>query len=218
MEFALITIFCTSFLLALSGAIMPGPLLTVTISESGSRGAVAGPLLILGHGVLELMLVTALLSGLAPFLIRDDVFVVISLVGGAILLWMGSSMLKSLPELQLVRKGEQTARRNLVLAGALLSGVNPYWLIWWASIGLGYILHSMKYGVLGIVSFFTGHIIADLLWYALVSFGVARGSHLMSNGVYRRLVGGCAVFLLVFAGWFVYSGIVRATTLIGSPS
>ena len=63
---------------------MPGPLLTVTVSESTQRGAAAGPLMILGHCILELTLVLALLSGLAPFLKRDDVFVVIALVGGCI--------------------------------------------------------------------------------------------------------------------------------------
>jgi threonine/homoserine/homoserine lactone efflux protein len=43
----------TSFVIALSGAMMPGPLLTVTISESPRRGMLAGPLLVLGHGILD---------------------------------------------------------------------------------------------------------------------------------------------------------------------
>ena len=57
---SIFTIFFTSFVIALSGALMPGPLLTVTISESARRGFVAGPLLIAGHGLLELALVVAL--------------------------------------------------------------------------------------------------------------------------------------------------------------
>ena len=73
MALALILIFTSSFVIALSGALMPGPLLTVTISESTRRGAVAGPLMILGHGILELALILALLAGLAPILKRDDV-------------------------------------------------------------------------------------------------------------------------------------------------
>ena len=77
MQFALFTIFCTSFILALSGALMPGPLLTVTVSESSRRGAHVGPMMIFGHSLLELALVIALLSGLAPFLVRDDVFIFI---------------------------------------------------------------------------------------------------------------------------------------------
>jgi hypothetical protein len=58
----LLTIFASSFVIALSGALMPGPLLTATISECSQRGFIAGPLLITGHAILELVLVIALLS------------------------------------------------------------------------------------------------------------------------------------------------------------
>lgn len=96
-----------------------------------------------------------------------------------------------------------------MLAGAVLSIANPYWLIWWASIGLGYIMHSARSGMLGVASFFIGHILADLLWYTLVSSGIARGRRLFSDTVYRRLIGGCAVFLLCFSCYFFYSGIEK---------
>lgn len=212
MEIAYLTIFCTSFILALSGALMPGPLLTVTVSESSRRGAMVGPMMIFGHSLLELTLMVALLSGLAPLLMRDDVFIVISLVGGGILLWMGTTMLRSLPQLSLdAGAGSHEPRsRNLVLTGILLSIANPYWLIWWASIGLGYIMHSMKFGIIGVGAFFFGHILADLGWYCLVSFGVAKGRRFFSDSLYRKLIGGCAVFLLAFSCWFLYGGIGKA--------
>ncbi len=52
----------SSFVVALSGALMPGPLLTVTVGEATRRGFWAGPLIILGHGLLELTLVLLLLA------------------------------------------------------------------------------------------------------------------------------------------------------------
>ncbi len=215
MEIALLTIFCTSFILALSGALMPGPLLTVTVSESSRRGAMVGPMMIFGHSLLELTLVVALLSGLAPILVRDDVFILISLIGGAILLWMGTSMLRSLPQLTLGGQADLHVRKskNLVLTGMLLSVANPYWLLWWASIGLGYIMHSMKFGIMGIAAFFFGHILADLAWYCLISFGIAKGRRFFSDSLYRKLIGGCAVFLLVFSCWFLYGGIDKVIHL-----
>lgn len=209
MLIALITIFCTSFVIALSGALMPGPLLTVTVSESSSRGMSTGPLMIFGHGLLELALVVALISGLAPILARDDVFILISLTGGAVLLWMGVSMLRSLPELSLDCQTTNMKSRNLVVMGIVLSAVNPYWLIWWASIGLGYIMHSLKFGMMGVTAFFLGHILADLAWYALISFGISKGQHLFSNTFYRKLIGGCALFLIFFSCWFFYSGVQK---------
>ena len=102
---ALITIFCTSFVIALSGAMMPGPLLTATISETSRQGFKAGPLLILGHGILELLLVLALILGLAPFLQRRDVFIATAFVGAIILVWMGVSMLRTLHTLHIDWEG-----------------------------------------------------------------------------------------------------------------
>ncbi|WP_306548357.1 LysE family transporter [Desulfobulbus sp.] len=209
MTLTLLSIFASSFMIAFSGAMAPGPLMTVTISESTRRGAIAGPLMILGHGLLELLLAAALLSGFAAVLDRDDVFVAIALLGGTTLLWMGCSMLRGLSTLQPPGAAEARTGKNLVLAGIALSVCNPYWLIWWASIGLGYILHSARFGLLGVAAFFIGHILADLLWYSLLSFGVAKGRRLFSPVLYRRLIGGCAVFLLCFSGWFFYSGIEK---------
>ncbi len=213
MNIALLTIFCTSFILALSGALMPGPLLTVTVSESSRRGALVGPMMIFGHGLLELVLVVALLSGLAPVLVRDDVFIFISLSGGAVLLWMGTTMLRSLSQLSLEDRPRDPRSRNLVLAGIVLSAANPYWLIWWASIGLGYIMYAMKFGPMGITAFFLGHILADLAWYSLISYGIAKGRRFFSDNLYRKLIGGCAVFLLVFSCWFLYGGINKTISL-----
>lgn len=207
MTLTIIAIFTSSFLIALSGALMPGPLLTVTVSESSRRGAVTGPLLILGHGILELALVLALLSGMAPFFKRDEVFVVIALAGGIILFLMAISMFRSLPSLRFELAGDEQKSRNLVMAGIILSLANPYWTIWWATIGLGYIMHSVKFGVAGVVAFFIGHLSADLAWYALVSFSVAKGRTFFNDTIYRRLIGACAFFLVIFAGYFFYSGL-----------
>lgn len=214
MELALITIFFTSFVIALSGALMPGPLLTVTVSESSRRGAMTGPMMIFGHGILELTLVCALLCGLGPVLARDDVFVLISLTGGTVLFWMGCAMLRSLPQLSLELDPSASGSRNLVIAGIVLSAVNPYWLIWWASIGFGYILHSLKFGLLGVAAFFTGHILADLAWYAAVSYGIAKGRHLFNNTLYKKLIGGCGIFLILFSCWFFFSGVRKILLLL----
>jgi len=210
MTIALFTIFGSSFIIALSGALMPGPVLTVTVSESARRGAVAGPLMIFGHGILELILVLALLGGLAPFFARDEVFIVVSLLGGAILFTMACLMFKDLPTLKIRLEPGDDKPRSLVLSGILLSLANPYWLIWWATIGIGYIMYSVKFGVLGIVAFFTGHILADLAWYSLVSFGVAKGRNFFTDIFYRRLIGACASFLCVFSCYFIYSGLEKA--------
>ena len=188
---------------------MPGPVLTVTVSESARRGAIAGPLMIFGHGILELLLVVALLAGLAPLLSRDDVFIFISILGGVILFWMAYSMFKDLPNMRLTFDNKEEKPRNLILAGILLSIANPYWLIWWATIGIGYIMYSVKFGVPGLIAFFLGHILADLVWYSLISFGIAKGRRFFNDGLYRKLIAVCATFLVIFSCYFFYSGIEK---------
>lgn len=206
MILTLFGILVSSFMIALSGALMPGPLLTLAIGESTKQGFWAGPLLILGHGVLELLLVVALMAGLAPILQQDTVFGVIALSGAFILLWMAFGMFRSLPTLTLDFQAGKAQGSHLVLSGVLLSLANPYWSIWWATIGLGYIIHSQAFGFSGVLFFFTGHILADLVWYSIVTYSISKGRKLLSDSIYRKLIGACACFLVVFAGVFGYSG------------
>lgn len=202
----LLTIFASSFVIALSGALMPGPLLTATITESSRHGFIAGPLMIIGHAVLELVLVAALLLGLAPLFQQPLVFVATALIGSVILFWMAFGMFRSLPSLRLSWEGDQTRRNHPMISGILMSVANPYWIIWWATIGLGYILYSWQFGFWGIAFFFVGHILADLVWYSLVAAAVAGGRHFLTDRLYRSLIAFCAVFLVVFAGYFAYAG------------
>ena len=205
----MITIFVTSFVIALSGALMPGPLLTITLSESARRGFYAGPLIVLGHGILELLLLLLLLLGLAPILKNDQVIGSVGVVGAVVLIWMAVGMIRSLPSLSLERVAKGSKSTNPVWAGVLMSLANPYWIIWWATIGLGYILYSFTVGLLGVAAFFAGHILADLAWYAAVSFAVAHGRRFMSDRIYKGVIACCAVALLGFAIYFGFSGAQR---------
>lgn len=209
----LLTTFASSFIIALSGAMMPGPLMAVTITESSRRGAVAGPLMIFGHGLLEIGLVAGMFSGLAAFLQNESVFIVVALFGGIVLLWMGISMLMSLPTIELPKPGTEQPGQNLVLAGIVLSLCNPYWLIWWVSIGMGYILHSARIGLAGISAFLCGHLFADLAWYSLIALGVARGRTWFTPGMYRSLIGICGLILIGFSAYFCISGMEKLLQL-----
>ncbi len=210
----LFTIFASSFVIALSGALMPGPLLTATISESSRYGFFTGPLLIAGHAILELALVGAILLGLAPFLQRPEVFVATALSGAAILTWMAFGMFRSLPALTLSRPADPRRRNHPMISGILMSAANPYWILWWATIGLGYILYSWRFGLRGVVFFFAGHILADLAWYSLVAATVAGGRQFLSDRLYRGLIAVCAVLLVVFAGYFAYAGFEKLTGMV----
>ncbi len=229
----------TSFIVGLSGAMMPGPVLTVTIGEAAARlrvetasagpdaptdcgasqhsrairraqarGALTGPLVVLGHGILEVLLVVGVVLGLGKLLVLGPVKGLIGLVGGAALVWMGIGMLRGLKALTLSgRDAGAGGRQHPVLAGILTSLSNPYWVMWWATIGLGYIAVSMRFGFLGLLSFYAGHILSDLAWYSSISVALAMGHRLLTDRVYRGMVAVCACFLLGFGFYFGYDGV-----------
>jgi len=197
----------TSFIVALSGALMPGPLLTITVGEATRRGFWAGPLIILGHGLLELTLVLLLLAGVGGWLNRPLVLGIVGLVGGGILAWMALGLLKASRVSRLNLAAGQTSTLHPVWTGIFMSLANPYWLIWWLTIGLGYVLFAARYGALGVFLFFSGHILADLAWYSLVSATVAWGRNFFTDGLYRGFLAGCGGFLLLFSVYFGFQGI-----------
>jgi threonine/homoserine/homoserine lactone efflux protein len=204
----LAAIFGGSFVLALSGIMTPGPILTATVAESVHRGFRAGPLMMIGHAFLELLLVIAIVQGLAAYLKSPPIMGIIAFAGGGVLIWLGVSMVRSAAGLSLEQgKTDRGAKRrpHPVVLGAITSLSNPYWTLWWATIGLGYLVAAMKYGLAGLAVFFLGHISADFSWYSLVSFGVSRGKTLLRDRGYQIMIRVCGIFLLAFGAWFLFA-------------
>lgn len=204
-------IFASSLLVAYSGALMPGPMLTVVVSESPRHGFAAGPLVVLGHAVLELTLIVALVVGLGSLLERHSVQAAVEIGGGAMLVWMGASMALAVVRGHVSLKWEHDAaappRAQPVLAGILASLSNPYWLIWWATIGMAYLSKSYAAGALGVGAFYVGHIMGDLTWYSAVSGLMAAGRRFIGLSVYKGLLVFCGAFLIVLAVVFLYAGV-----------
>jgi len=200
----IVLIFFSSFIIALSGALVPGPLFTITVSESLRRGFKTGPLIIFGHGLLEITIVILLFFGISPFLLEERTRQFISVAGGIILMIMGVMLFRDAGKTRLdLSPGERQTGLHPVISGILGSLSNPYWIIWWVTIGLGYLVSSLRYGIPGVIAFFSGHISADLLWYSMISYAVSRGQKIMGERGYRYLLSACGIFLIFFGGWFL---------------
>ncbi len=205
-------VFLQSLLLGYSGAIMPGSLLTFTIDRSlkyGARGAMLVPL---GHVLAELALVVAIFFGFGKYLGSTAAQIAIGLFGGALLIYMGGTMIKGSLQGTLtlaVSEGEvHRAGGSLLISGALLSVSNPYFIIWWAVVGLGLIMNAYKLlGIGGIVLFYLGHAAADLTWYGFVAALVSRTRSLFSPKVYRILVIILGALLVAFGGGFLLNSL-----------
>ncbi|MHB1419475.1 MAG: LysE family transporter [Bacillota bacterium] len=212
----LASIFISALVVGLSGAMMPGPLLTVTIKESARRGFIAGPLIVVGHGLLEFLLVIGLIYGLSDILKYPGVSISLAVFGGVVLAWMGYGVLTSAlrGEVNLNWQGQETKniapspieRLGPVLEGALISLSNPYWVLWWAAIGAAFVIQSLQRGWAGLLFFYSGHVLADLVWYSLVAVVVATGKRFLSERIYQGILSVCGAFLIALAAYFIYSG------------
>jgi threonine/homoserine/homoserine lactone efflux protein len=202
-------IFLSAYLIGFSGALAPGPLLSVTVSDSFRRGIKAGPQLITGHAILEAFTVAAVAAGLTRLVENSTVYGVIAFVGGAFIAWMGLQLalgaVKKTIVLQLDADTGQS-RFGPLMVGALTSLANPYFVLWWLTVGAGYVVMSLRFGLPGLLAFYSGHILADYTWYTAVSAAVAGGRRFVSQKIYRAVVFCCGVFMMGMAAWFLHSG------------
>ena len=200
-----LSIFVISFIIAFSGALMPGPLLTAVIAESAKSGAKSGPFISLGHAILEALMVGFIIFGFAHFIHNPGVITAISIVGSLILLYFAISMLLSIPRISIDSKNNYKKSSGLILLGITMSIANPYWTLWWLTIGLGLVLGAQKGGLAAIVFFFLGHILADFGWYSLVSLAISKGSKFITLRIYRGIIFICAITLMGFSVFFLIS-------------
>lgn len=208
-------VFVTSFFVGMSGALTPGPVLLVTITETARRGFMAGPAIALGHGLLELVTVVLLTLGLSQVLRVGMVPGLVGLLGGAFLLWMAYGMLRGAARLSLsnvLMERKSGLAVGPVVAGITASLANPYWLVWWATVGASFIVNTLSFGFLGVASFYVGHVSADLVWLSFVAGLITTGRRLMTDSVYRGIIVACAIFLVALGLFFMLSG---AATIMG---
>lgn len=202
-----------SFVTGLSGALMPGPVLAITISSVIQVGLIAAVLIMIGHSILELAMVLALALGLKNVLGNRYVTGFIGVVGGAVLLWFSYGMIKSAylgisaPEANTMVQTSTITSFDLILKGIVTSASNPYWVIWWATIGATYMLVSLEKSVIGISSFYIGHISSDFVWYIAVAVALVLGKKVLSDRVYMILIIVCGLFLVYMGVYFFYTGV-----------
>ncbi|AUB55188.1 lysine transporter LysE [Methanobacterium subterraneum] len=205
-----IILFATaSFWVGLSGAMVPGPMLTVTISDSLRKGSQAGPLVVLGHVIAEISLIILLVLGLGWVIGSQTITMVIGGIGGVMLIYIGYSIARSPVPEEIPGDGEPIEKRGSVLSGVITSVTNPYFYLWWATVGWAFMLKGIELaGIIGVLSFLVGHWGADLSWYSLVSFFTSKGRHVLPGKRYRIMMIICGVFLVLLGVYFIYSTLI----------
>ncbi len=207
-----------SFIVALTGALSPGPLLTFTIYKSlnQKRGYLAGVYIVLGHATIEFALIIALLAGASLFFQNIVFLMIVGIIGGIFLVIFGIlviyDVLKTKIDANLnIGEGQVKGfKGNSFLGGIVVSLSNPYWTFWWAVIGLGFMINfNISFAnPIGILFFFIGHELGDIVWYLPISAFVYFGGKALNYKIYKYILISCGGFMIAFGFYLMVNVII----------
>jgi threonine/homoserine/homoserine lactone efflux protein len=198
----------TVVITSLSGVMMPGPMFTVTLAKS-LKSPWAGVLVSLGHAVIEVPLILLVYFGLANFLQNEIVKLVLSILGGGMIVWMSYELFRA--RRKLAREGRDTSY-NAFVAGILMSGLNPFFLVWWVTVGsLLLVTFIDAVGTYGLPFFIVVHWLCDLIWLSIVSVTIYRTHSFWGEKFQEWVFIVLSLALLYFGGQFIVKGIIAYT-------
>jgi threonine/homoserine/homoserine lactone efflux protein len=192
----------TVIIISASGVMMPGPLFAANIAYGLQGGGKVGIKMAIGHTIVELPLVILLGIGVFSFEIFPEFRTLISILGAITLFVFAGIQIKT--TLQIKKTTAFNLKHNAVLTGITLSALNPFFIIWWLSIGLKLISDAMLiWAFTGIVIVFLLHIWMDFAWLYSVARVASKSSKILSNRNYKILMIGLSVMLIYFGISFI---------------
>jgi len=209
---SLLSVFIFSFVVGFGAVVSPGPVTTAIVSQTPRRGWLVGPLVSSGHALLELVIVILIAVGLGVGLAGSRVQIAIAILGGALLLWMGASMIWSVWRGQVRLPGrddgaETMSYVRLVGLGMLATIGNPFWYAWWVTVAAGYLAQVQALSLAAVGAFYLGHVSADYAWNTLLSSVIAGGRRWISDNLYRGIILVCGAFFIYLGGVFLVQGV-----------
>ena len=170
----------------------PGPV-TASAITMGTRNRYAGTLMAIGHGIIEFPLIVVIILGMGKYFQIPKVQIAIGLAGGAFLILIAVQTLLSLKAN--IDTEPKVFKGKPILAGIILSAGNPYFLIWWATVGLALATQATQWGIWAFVLFALTHWSVDLIWLQILSWVSFKGSVLIGPHGLRIVLRICSIAL-----------------------
>jgi threonine/homoserine/homoserine lactone efflux protein len=199
----------TVIILSISGALYPGPLFFVTISHGIKSGTKSGIIFSIAHSLIEFTLVMLLALGLLSVANEPTAMLVVGVAGGVALIVFGAMQIRgSFSYKSDEPKAGRGATRSLLLIGLALTGLNPYFIVWWLTIGANLIFISLEFASLaGVVFMYVCHVWVDYVWLILVAALAKRGAKILRFKWYRVLMAVFGVVLIYFGLSFLIDSV-----------
>ncbi len=137
------------FFIGLSGALAPGPTLIATIHASVRGGWTMGPKVTLGHILVELVMVILIIAGIST--VMGEYSTLIALIGGIALFIFGVLTLVESRTARIDICTEKSPVTRPFVAGVVTSISNPYFWIWWLSVGSSLLIGAAEGGIVPVL-------------------------------------------------------------------
>lgn len=184
-------------LVSTSGVFSPGPLFFVNLFYGSKYGSIMGLKIAVGHTLVEFPLLVLLFYGISKFssvsISDSDILKIIGLVGGVFMIFFSFIQVYPVIKNKSLETNNQNSRyaiKNAILVGMIFTGLNPFFLVWWSTIGLKLVSDSVNnFGYLsGILLLFFSHIWMDYFWLWITSFMSSKGRSIIKQKFYRIIL------------------------------
>ena len=193
-EFAILVI-----IISASGVMSPGPLFAANITYGLREGVKSGIKIAIGHSIVELPLVILLGIGVFSLEIFPEFRTIISIFGAITLFVFAGIQIKTI-----LKKNKNISikpKQGPIVTGILLSALNPFFIVWWLTIGFKLISDAMLiWAFAGILIVFVFHIWMDFAWLGITAFLASKSRKIISNRNYK-------IMILLLSLTLIYFGI-----------
>jgi len=196
-EFSLLVI-----IISASGVMSPGPLFAANITYGLKEGAKSGIKIAIGHSIVELPLIILLGIGVFSLEIFPEFRTAISIFGAITLFGFAGIQIRTI-----LKKNNNITikpKQGPIITGILFSALNPFFIIWWLTIGFKLISDAMMiWAFAGILIVFVLHIWMDFAWLGITAFLASKSKRIISNKNYKIMVLGLSMALIYFGITFL---------------
>jgi len=187
-----------------SGALAPGPLSFGILMQGSKQGARSGFSCAVGHTLVEFPLVLALAFGLLAATSQPMIKNIIGLVGGLGLIGFGILQIYETVKTRGNPSGTTKTSRlpaSSIVLGFALTGLNPYFILWWLTIGSVLIVQALAFAaIVGVLIMYVSHVWMDYAFLSSLAYFAKKGKNIVGSKYYKLV-------LIAFGLILVYYGL-----------
>jgi threonine/homoserine/homoserine lactone efflux protein len=206
-----------------SGVLSPGPLFLANLIYGSKLGYYSGIKIASGHAIVELPLIVLLalgIFGFSSFIFNNGSARIIGLLGGTAIIFFSLFQINNIIK---GRTSDGAKNENKIndsyfsvisnsskrlggpfIIGLIFSSLNPFFLVWWFTVGLKLISDSiyMFGGIEGILILFSLHIWMDYVWLSVTAYLISKGKTIIKDKLYQYFLLSIS-FILAFYGFYL---------------